>query len=73
MLTTPEQINLFRVSVIHRAIGLYLNTGMQASRMYTPQAMRNAAAGITGNEYNRSRKGLEMAHADLADFISRRV
>lgn len=71
MLTTPEQISAFRIAVIQKAIDLYLRTGIRASRAYTPAAMRRAASGITGNAYNRSRKGLEQANADLVEVLER--
>jgi hypothetical protein len=70
-LTTPAQIDAYRCSVICRAIGLYLKTGMQVNRMYTPKAMRSVASEYTGVGYARSRKGLEAAHADLTVLLGK--
>lgn len=70
-LTTPAQIDAFRCSVSYRAIGMYLKSGMQVSRMYTPQAMRMLASEYTGVVYPRSRKGLEKAYSDLAVLLAK--
>ena len=70
-LTTPTQIDAFRCSVIYRAIGFYLRSGMQVNRMYTPTAMRSVASEYTGVAYPRSRKGLEKAHADLTALLNK--
>ena len=69
-LTTPSQIDRFRCSVIHKAIGFYLKTGMKVNRMYTPTAMAQVATEYTGIAYARGRKGLERAHADLGTVLA---
>lgn len=69
VLDTPEQINAFRLSVIRRAIQMYLKTGMQVNRMYTPQNMRHAVSEVTGCNYPRSRRGLMMAEQDLSNIL----
>lgn len=69
-LTTPAQIDAFRCILIHKAIGLYLKTGMQVNRKYTPQNMRAVASEYTGETYARSRKGLEQAYADLGQMLA---
>ena len=67
--TTPEQIDTFRARVVLSAIKLYLATGMQANRMYTPANMKRVVSEYTGKHYPRSRKGLEQAYHDLADLL----
>lgn len=62
---TGDAIGGFRLKVIASAIGLYLKTGMQANRSYTPANMRYAVTQMTGKTYARSRKGLETALKDL--------
>jgi hypothetical protein len=69
-LTTPEQIDSFRVKVLLSAVGLYLKTGMRANRMLTPANMRAAVTGYTGAPYPASRKGLEKAYYDLASLVA---
>jgi hypothetical protein len=69
-LTTPAQIDSFRVKVLLSAVGLYLKTGMKANRMFTPANMRAAVTGYTGFSYPSSRKGLEKAYADLAQLVA---
>ena len=70
MLTTTEQINVFRAKVILSAMKLYLKTGMKANRLYTPTNMRNAVSEMTGILYPNSRRGLEMAYGDLTELLS---
>lgn len=67
---TGPAIDVFRAKVVNSAIKLYLNTGMQANRAYTPQAMRSVASEYTGKTYPRSRKGLETAHKDLTEWLT---
>lgn len=69
-LNTPNPIDAFRLKVITSAIGIYLKTGMQVNRAYTPANMKRAASEYTGITYPRSRKGLEQAHADLTRIIA---
>ena len=63
--TTPEQIELFRITVIIRAMELFLETGIKVSRQYTLTNMVRAAEDITGQKFTRSRKGLAAAMAAL--------
>lgn len=69
---TGNAINWFAARVLLSGLGLYLKTGMQPNRSYTPARMRDAVSGYTGKRYARSRKGLEAAHADLATFLTDR-
>jgi hypothetical protein len=66
---TGPSINLYRATVIKSALGLYIKTGMQVNRAYTPRNMRAAASEYTGKVYPRSKKGLQRAHDDLAAVI----
>lgn len=70
-LTTPTQIDLFRATVMVSAMKLYLNTGMQVNRAYTPTAMRRVASEYTGIAYPRSRQGLQRAHDDLKALVDK--
>lgn len=70
-LTTPTQIDLFRAKVILSAARLYLKTGMQVNRAYTPTAMRNAISEITGTAYPRSKQGLQKAHDELKALLDK--
>ena len=70
ILTTPSQIDRFRCSVIHKAMGFYIKTGMKVNRMYTPKAMAQAATEYTGIAYATGRKGLERAYADLGNVLT---
>lgn len=67
---TGPQIDMFRLRVIRSAIGLYLKTGMKPNRFYTPKNMRGWAGGFTGKVYPASRRGLEMAYADLGVLMN---
>lgn len=71
-LTTPEQIDVFRVRMIVHAMDAYLksNGRMVLTRTATPAAMRGWAGKIVGKQYPRSRKGLEAARADLANLLN---
>lgn len=66
-LTTPSQIDAFRLSVVIRAIETHIRTNgqMMLTRMATPSNLRTIASEYTGKSYARSRKGLELALADL--------
>ena len=64
-LDTPVQIEAFRIRVIQSAMKLYLDHGIRASRMATPQNLRDLTSKLTGKVYARSRKGLEQAQTDL--------
>ena len=43
----------FRAVAIKGALRLYMNTGMQANRAYTPKNMLAAATEITGKPFKR--------------------
>lgn len=70
-LTTPGQIDLFRAKVLVSAMKLYLNTGMQVNRAYTPTNMRRVASEYTGFAYPRSKQGLQKAHDDLKALVDK--
>lgn len=63
----PDAIKLFQVSAVRAAIDLYLETGMQANRAYTPKAMREFAIKTTGKPYGP--RQLAQASADLKLWI----
>lgn len=67
MLTTPEQINLVRLSVVIRSLETHIkfNGKFRLTRMATPTVMRQIATEFTGKTYARSMKGLETALTDL--------
>ena len=60
-----EQVAAAQVIILAGALRLYLRTGMKPNRAYTPTAMRAAVSRITGVEYPRGRRGLELASNDL--------
>ena len=60
-----EQVAAAQVIILAGALRLYLRTGMKPNRAYTPTAMRAAVSRITGVEYPRGRKGLELASEHL--------
>ena len=64
-LAGAEQIGAAQVIILAGALRLYLRTGMKPNRAYTPTNMRAAASRITGVEYPRGRKGLELASEHL--------
>jgi hypothetical protein len=68
--TTPAQIDTFRAKDLLQAMKLYLNTGMQVNRMYTPANMKRVVSEYTGTDYPRSRKGLEQAYNDLLGILT---
>ena len=70
-LTTPEQIEAFRVRTIVLAMDAYLrsNGRMMLTRTATPAAMRQWASEYTGVTYPRSRKGLQAARTDLVTLL----
>lgn len=59
----------YGVIVLEKAIGLYLRTGIQVNRGYTPSAMRARVSQITGKSYKRGLKGLQDAHFDLVGLL----
>ena len=64
-----KAVNLYRAKVVMIGINLYLNTGMQANRMYTPTNMKAVASEYTGKQYKKGRKALEQAAADLKTYL----
>lgn len=70
MLTTPEQIQLVRLSAVIRALETHIkfNGKFRLTRTATPTVMRQIATEFTGKTYARSMKGLENALADLKAF-----
>jgi hypothetical protein len=72
-LLTGDAVGGFRCAVVKSAISLYLKTGMQANRAYTPANMRAVATEYTKVVYPRSRKGLERALADLEALMQGRT
>ena len=69
-LTSPVQIERYRLTVVRSAIRLYLDHGIKANRMYTPANLKHVVSGYTGKTYGRSRKGLEAAYADLNALLA---
>jgi len=59
------QVAAAQVIILAGALRLYLRTGMKPNRAYTPTNMRAAASRITGVEYPRGRRGLELASEHL--------
>lgn len=68
---TGNAVNWFAVKVVCSAMKLYLRTGVQANRAYTPQAMRGFASRHTGMVYPRSKQGLQQAFDELTQWISK--
>lgn len=68
VLTSPEQIQLVRLSTVIRALETHIKFKgkFRLTRMATPTTMRQIASEFTGKTYARSMKGLETALADLA-------
>ena len=69
MISTPHGIEMYRMSVIHSAIKLYLKTGMKVNRMYTPGNMVQAVAQKTGKTYKRGKAGMTEAFNDLEAWL----
>jgi hypothetical protein len=67
---TGNAINLFRLMAVLQGARLYLKTGMQVNRMYTPANMKAVIGEYTGKTYPRSRKGLMQAVADAEAVIA---
>ena len=72
-LTTPAQIDGFRILVLVKSMEIYLLHGMQSTRAATPANMRKMATEYTGVEYPRSRRGLILAYNGLIDWHNVRV
>ena len=69
MISTQHGIEMYRMSVIHSAIKLYLKTGMKVNRMYTPANMVQAVAQKTGKVYKRGKAGMTEAFNDLEAWL----
>jgi hypothetical protein len=69
VISGPKAVNLYRAKVILSGINLYLKTGMQPNRMYTPTNMKAVASEYTGKQYKNGRKALEQAAADLDAYM----
>jgi hypothetical protein len=67
---TGNAVNWFAVRVVLSAMTLYLRTGMMVNRSYTPQAMRDFSTRHTGKSYPRSKKGLDTAARELAEWVA---
>lgn len=68
---TGSQIDMFRAKVLLGAAKIYLKSGMQVNRAYTPKALRIAISEITGSAYPCNKKGLQMAHDELKVLLDR--
>ena len=69
MISTQHGIEMYRMTVIHSAIKLYLKTGMKVNRMYTPANMVQAVAQKTGKVYKRGKAGMTEAFNDLEAWL----
>ena len=68
-LTTPNQIDAYRLAVFKQGIKALL-IGMQISRGYTSAVCRNFVTQCTGKKYPTGKKGLELALNDLQEIIT---
>jgi len=69
MLTTPHSIEMYRMTVIHTALKLYIKTGIKANSMYTPKNMLGNIEQVTGVFYPTSKKGMLQAFEDLEAWL----
>ena len=69
MISTPHGIEMYRMSVIHSALKLYIKTGMKANTMYTPANMVQQVAKKTGKTYKRGKNGMTEAFNDLEAWL----
>lgn len=69
MISTQHGIEMYRMATIHKAMKLYLNTGLKANRMYTPKHMLEAIEQKTGIFYPTSKKGMLKAYEDLEAWL----
>lgn len=49
----PDAVAVYRAITISSALRLYAHTGIKANRAYTPSAMLEVAAEITGKHFKR--------------------
>lgn len=68
-LTTPHSIEMYRMTVIHKAINFYIQHGKRINRMYTPRNMVNAVSQKTGKQYKASKQGMIEAWYDLSHWL----
>ncbi len=66
-IASENGVQIFVALAVKSAISLYLKTGMQANRAYTPKNMRAFVTRLTGKTYKASE--LQKAHDDLAALI----
>lgn len=66
-----SEIQVAQAMVLRSAIKLYQQTGMRASRMYTPVAMIRTTEKITGKEIKK--RDYAGAVAALTEFIDGRL
>jgi hypothetical protein len=69
MISTPHGIEMYRMSVIHSALKLYIKTGIKANSMYTPKNMLGNIEQVTGVFYPTSKKGMLKAFEDLEAWL----
>ena len=69
MISTQHGIEIYRMTVIHSAMKLYLKTGLKANRMYTPKNMLGVIEQKTGVFYPTSKKGMLQAFTDLEQWL----
>lgn len=72
-LTTPKQIEGFRILCIVKSIEMYVLRGIKSTRTATPANLRRLVSEYTGVDYPRSRRGLILAYNDLIDFHNAQV
>jgi hypothetical protein len=46
-------VHIIQAKVVAHALRLYVRTGLQANRAYTPAAMLRTASSITGQQFKR--------------------
>jgi hypothetical protein len=69
MISTPHGIEMYRMSVIHSALKLYIKSGMKVNRMYPPGKMVQAVAQKTGKTYKQGKNGMTEAFNDLEAWL----
>ena len=60
---------MYRMTVIHTALKLYIKTGIKANSMYTPKNMLGNIEQVTGVFYPTSKKGMLKAFEDLEKWL----
>lgn len=65
--TGPKAVAVYRATVIASGLRFYIKTGMRLNRAYTPKAMMEVAAEITGKKFKaRDYAGAEAALTEWA-------